>query len=117
MTYSSNPTYYNRILGIETKDIPEGKDLWMYAYKEDERALNLLCKPTRCKVIHSISYEYKADGKSLRKNGVSMYSRFFTDTYEEAVEGFNYLVKKRLDRLQTEMNNTQQLLIIVEDNK
>ena len=94
------------------------KDIWAFAYKEDERATNLMCKPIKGRIIKSEGsfpsynfYEYKANGKDLKKNGVSLYARFFTDTYEEAVEGFNMLVNKRIDSLQKEIIKLDNMLI------
>ena len=66
---------------------------------------NLICKPIKGRIIKDGGsfpsynfYEYKANGKDLKKNGVTLYARFFTDTYEEAVEGFNMLVNKRIKK-------------------
>lgn len=90
------------------------KDIWAFAYKEDERATNLMCKPVKGRIVKSDSYnfyEYKTNGKDLKKNGVSLYARFFTDTYEEAVEGFNMLVNKRIDSLQKEIIKLNNMLI------
>ena len=92
------------------------KDIWAFAYKEDERATNLMCKPVKGKIIQDGNctahfYEYKANGKDLKKNGVSIYARFFTDTYEEAVEGFNMLVNKRIDSLKKEIIKLDNMLI------
>lgn len=91
------------------------KDIWAFAYKEDERATNLMCKPVKGKIITDgwcgYFYEYKANGKDLKKNGVSLYARFFTDTYEEAIEGFNMLVNKRINSLQKEIIKLNDMLI------
>ena len=90
------------------------KDIWAFAYKEDERATNLMCKPVKGRIIKSDDYnfyEYKANDKDLKKNGVSIYARFFADTYEEAVEGFNMLVNKRIDSLQKEIIKLDNMLI------
>lgn len=92
------------------------KDIWAFAYKEDERATNLMCKPIKGRIIKDDSYmghfyEYKVNGKDLKKNGVTLYARFFTDTYEEAVEGFNMLVNKRIDYLQKEIIKLDNMLI------
>ena len=88
------------------------KDIWAFAYKEDERATNLMCKPVKGKIIQDGNYsahfyEYKANGKDLKKNGVNLYARFFTDTYEEA----NMLVNKRIDSLQEEIVKLDNMLI------
>lgn len=88
------------------------KDIWAFAYKEDERATNLMCKPVKGRISDGYNfYEYKANGKDLKKNGVSIYARFFTDTYEEAVKGFNMLVNKRIDYLQKEIIKLDNMLI------
>ena len=88
------------------------KDIWAFAYKEDERATNLMCKPVKGRISDGCNfYEYKANGKDLKKNGVSIYARFFTDTYEEAVEGFNMLVNKRINSLQKEIIKLDNMLI------
>ena len=42
---------------------------------------------------------------------VQAYARFFTDTYEEAVKGFNMLVNKRIDSLQKEIIKLDNMLI------
>ena len=61
-------------------------------------------KPVKGRISDGYNfYEYKVNGKDLKKNGVSIYARFFIDTYEEAVEGFNMLVNKRIDSLQKEI--------------
>lgn len=57
-------------------------------------------------------YEYKANGKDLKKNGVTIYARFFADTYEEAVEGFNKLVKTRIESLKDEISKLEDMLIV-----
>ena len=80
------------------------------------RKINLMCKHVKGKIIQDGNYtahfyEYKANNKDLKKNGVSIYARFFTDTYEEAVEGFNMLVNKRIDSLQKEIIKLDNMLI------
>lgn len=89
------------------------KDIWAFAYKEDERALNLMCKPVKGKIKEdNYFYEYKANGKDLKKNGVSLYARLFADTYEEAVWGFNKLVRTRISSLKDEIYKLEDMLII-----
>ena len=76
------------------------------------RKINLMCKPVKGRISDGYNfYEYKANGKDLKKNGVSIYARFFTDTYEEVVEGFNMLVNKRIDSLQKEIIKLDNMLI------
>ena len=89
------------------------KDIWAFAYKEDERALNLMCKPVKGRIKEDdYFYEYKVNGKDLKKNGVSIYARSFTDTYEEAVEGFNKLVRTRIESLKDEISKLEDMLVI-----
>lgn len=100
LQYIDDGTHYN-------------KDIWAFAYKEDERALNLMCKPVKGKIKEdNYFYEYKANGKDLKKNGVSFYARLFADTYEEAVEGFNKLVRTRIRFLKDEIYKLEDMLII-----
>ena len=45
-----------------------------------------MCKPVKGKIIKDGNYtahfyEYKTNNKDLKNNGVSIYARFFTDTY------------------------------------
>ena len=118
MIYCAN-IYCSRSTFENLQNIDEehyNKDIWAFAYKEDERATNLMCKPVKGKIIKdgnytAYFYEYKANGKDLKKNGVTLYARFFTDTYEEAVEGFNMLVNKRIDSLQKEIIKLDNMLI------
>lgn len=94
MIYCVNVYLYSDIFKSLQKIDEEcyNKDIWAFAYKEDERATNLMCKPVKGRISDGYNfYEYKANGKDLKKNGVTLYARFFTDTYEEAVEGFNML--------------------------
>ena len=79
LQYIDDGTHYN-------------KDFWAFAYKEDERALNLMCKPVKGRIKEDkYFYEYKVNGEDLKKNGVTIYARLFANTYEEAVDGFNKL--------------------------
>lgn len=112
----SNP--FNEEVGnIENE--PTNKDFWAFAYKEDERATNLMCKPVKGRIkgdIYKYFYEYKTNGKDLKKNGVTLYARYFADTYEEAVRGFNILIQKRIDFLTKEIGRLQNMLIEQENN-
>lgn len=90
------------------------KDLYGFAYKEDDRNLKYFCEPTKGRIKDSYFYEYKRDGKTLKKNGVSIYARYFTDTYDDAVIGFNILVRRRLERLREEIKKLEGMLITEE---
>lgn len=116
MYYSVNTYQYyipfNSML-LDVTEYPQDKDIWAFAYKEDERALNLMCKPVKGRIKKdNYFYEYKANGKDLKKNGVTIYARFFADTYEEAVEGFNKLVKTRIESLKDEISKLEDMLIV-----
>lgn len=115
MYYLANAYQYyipfNSML-LDATEYPKDKDIWAFAYKEDERALNLMCKPVKGKIKKDNRfYEYKVNGEDLKKNGVTIYARFFSDTYEEAVEGFNILVKTRIESLKDKISELEDMLI------
>lgn len=90
--------------------IEDNKDVYGFAYLEDERAINLFCKPVKGQIVGSMFYEYKKNG-SLKKNGVGIGARIYADTYEEAIEGFNILIQNRIKRLKEEINRVENFLI------
>lgn len=91
------------------------KDIWAFAYQEDDRAINYMCKPVKGKIVkgrfNECFYEYKKNDKDLKSRGVNIYARYFADTYEEAVYGFNILVQSRIDSLTKEIGRLQDMLI------
>ena len=120
MIYSTriyqHPNSFNEEIGnignIENEST--NKDFWAFAYKEDERATNYMCKPVKGRIKgenYKIFYEYKINGRDLKKNGVSLYARYFADTYEEAVKGFNILIQRRIDSLTKEIGRLQDMLV------
>ena len=116
MYYLANAYQYyipfNSML-LDATEYPKDKDIWAFAYKEDERALNLMCKPVKGRIKEDkYFYEYKVNGRDLKKNGVTIYARLFADTYEEAVEGFNKLVRTRIRSLKDEIYKLEDMLII-----
>lgn len=116
MIYCKNIYCYRNSVFDNLQNIDEfhcNKDIWAFAYKEDERALNLMCKPVKGRIKNDkYFYEYKANGKDLKKNGVTTYARFFADTYEEAVWGFNKLIRTRIRSLKDEIYKLEDMLII-----
>lgn len=90
--------------------IEDNKDVYGFAYLEDERAINLFCKPVKGQIVGSMFYEYKKNG-SLKKNGVGIGARIYADTYEETVEGFNALVSARIEKLEEEISKVEDLFI------
>lgn len=92
--------------------IPIGKDIWAFAYKEDDRATNYICSPSRGVIKEDkYFYEYKVNNKDLKKNGVSIYARYFADTYEEAVKGYNALLQERIEHLKNEISKLDLMII------
>ena len=95
--------------------VPIDKDIWAFSYKEDERALNLICKPVKGRIKDDgyikYFYKYKVTGNELKKNGVTFRARYFCDTYEEAVKGFNTLVNRRIESLKEEIVKLEDMLI------
>lgn len=116
MYYSVNTYQYYILFDsmlLDVTEYPKDKDIWAFAYKEDERALNLMCKPVKGIIKEDeYFYEYKVNGKDLKKNGVTIYARFFADTYEEAVDGFNKLVRTRIESLKEEIHKLENMLIV-----
>lgn len=116
MLYSTGMYQYFNLFGDNgvsiIAEIPINKDVWAFAYKEDDRVLRYICRPTKGRIKEDrYFYEYKVNGKDLKKNGVSIYARYFADTYEETVKGFNILVQERIDSLAKEIERLQDMLI------
>ena len=114
MIYCADTRYSSDVFE-NIQDIGEthiNRDVWAFAYEEDERALNLKCKPIMGQIKGDRHfYEFKVNGQGLKKNGVSIYARYYADTYEEAVAGFNMLVQRRIDSLKEEVSNLEDMLI------
>lgn len=94
-------------------DRTQDTDIYAFAYKEDERALNLICKPVKGKIHNGFFFEYKKDSVNLKKNGVRASSRYFADTYEEAVVGYNKLIDERINKLEYEISRLKTLKVEV----
>ena len=86
-----------------------------YDINDDTKNRRLICKPTLGEIVdennpYNITIKgwalynfipYKSNNKSFRKSGiVNMDSRMYADTKEEAIEMYNELVNKRIDKLQ-----------------
>ena len=101
--------YYNQ------SEVPSNKPIYGLAYdiNDDTENKRLICKPVLGEVIknegRSISCKlwsnyvfipYKSGTTVKRKSGyVDFRSRIYADTYTEAVEMYNELVKQRIDNL------------------
>lgn len=114
MIYSANSCWYSKILG-EVHEIARvvnvRRDIWAFACQKSRIAYTYNCKPVKGVIDGMTFYEYKRDGKGLKKNGVGIYSRLFADTYEEAVKGYNGLINARIARLKNEIEELESMLI------
>ena len=83
------------------------KDLYGFAYEinDDTKDCRLSCRPVLGTIIErgiNIYYfaPYKKGTQELRKSGRVLFeSRMYADTYKEAVEMYNELVQKRIEKL------------------
>ena len=89
----------------------ENKDIYAFAFTEITMKAVSMCKPTKGMIINRKFFEYGKNGK-LKKKGVGVGYRIYADTYNDAVEGFNILVKNRIKMLNDEVNRLEELLII-----
>lgn len=106
----TNKIFKESGLQYDKDKIEENKDVYGFAYLEDERATNLFCRPVKGQIVDHIFFEYKKNGE-LKKNGVGCGARIYADTYEEAVEGFNVLINSRIKKLNNEISKVEELLI------
>lgn len=95
----------------DIKDLPLNKPIYGFAYSvnDDTRDKRLSCLPVLGEIGENnilkkycryCFYPYKKGTKTRKKSGtVDFMSRYYTDTYEEAVEMYNELVQKRIDNL------------------
>lgn len=95
----------------DIKDLPLNKPIYGFAYKinDDTRDKRLSCLPILGEIRENnipkkwstyCFYQYKKGTKAIRKSGAVDYnSRYYADTYSEAVEMYNELVQKRIDKL------------------
>lgn len=92
-------------------DFMEDRDIWAFAYLEDERAKNLYCEPVLGHIKGRMFYEYKKRGDGLRSTSVSIWARNYADSYEQAVVGFNQLINERIEYLYKEASRLKEMLI------
>ena len=116
-----NTNHYN------PPNLPKNKPLWAVAYDidNDTGRVRLSCKPTLGEVVSSseikasslwsnyIFVPYKKGTHTRCKSGfVSCGARIYADTYEEAVDIYNSLVQKRVDKLEKMKNEAVSDFII-----
>ena len=107
-------------------DAPINKPIWAVAYDIDNDTgyVRLSCKPTLGEIIenekagthfwHNYAFVPYKKGTHIKcKSGyVSHTSRMYADTYKEAVEIYNELVQKRINKLQQMIDEAQKDLMI-----
>lgn len=97
--------------GYDINKLPLNKPVWGFAYdiNDETEQRRLICSP----VLGEISeddiegkwggryfFPYKKGTKQKRKSGaVNFKSRYYADTYKEAVEMYNELVQQRINNL------------------
>jgi len=87
------------------KDVPRDTELWCCAYETNSKKEDfaLKCLPCRCKVTkiswRESCYKLNKKGEIVNSSSVSIYSRVYADTYNEAVELYNELVQSRINWL------------------
>jgi hypothetical protein len=97
-------------LGINCKkEVPQDIDLWACAFKlsEDKYVKKLFKKPVLGIVKGSYFFEYKknsSDKKIRETSKVLSWSRVYADTYEEAVDFYNLMIKL----IQKDLENIKQ---------
>lgn len=116
-----NTNHYN------PPNLPKNRPVWAVAYDIDNDTghVRLSCKPTLGEVVSSseikasslwsnyIFVPYKKGTHTRCKSGfVSCGARMYADTYEEAVDIYNSLVQKRVDKLEKMKNEAVSDFII-----
>lgn len=108
--------YYHKIRTVNNNilddgyDVNEllGKELYGFAYGIYDETINskLSFRPVLGKITHVGNYKidffvpYKKGTKEFIDSGKAFFNfRMYADTYEEAVEMYNELVQKRIDKL------------------
>ena len=95
-------------VGYNVDNLPTNKPVWAVAYdvNNDTRHVNLKCLPVlgeirRWKYYRGADfYPYKKGTTEVRLTGKVHYnSRVYADTYEEAVQMYNELIKRRIETL------------------
>ena len=105
MMYTSDGASYrssNRFEKENPNEVPMEKLVWAFAYKIDNETgyKHLSCEPEEGVCSKSYFTPYKKGSHALRKSGqVLKRSRYYADTYAEAVVGYNSLVQDRINRL------------------
>ena len=107
----------------QLKDLPVNTPIWGFAYSinDDTTCSRLKCLPVLGEIKPNERYEnrskfypYKTNTTELNTSkSVYFQNRMYADTYEEAVEMYNELVKKRINKLTSELENAKNDIIEV----
>lgn len=89
-----------------------GEDVWACGFQlsENKAKLTALQDPVKGKIKKRKFYKYLKDG-SLSANGVSVNSRMFTKTENEAIDLFNYLIEEEKRLLNERAKELSQYMI------
>lgn len=117
MYYSAKGVYsfFNTITGDILWPIKEclNKEVWAFMFKEDEVADwgFIDSKPQRGIIKNDHFYRYKSNSNELEERAVKLRDRYFASTYEEAVQGYNLLIKSQINKLENEIVKLNEMLI------
>lgn len=121
------PDEYVYVKPYNIGNLPTNKPIYGFAYdiNDDTEHKRLSCKPVlgeiistegvKCKLWSSYVFiPYKSGTTEKRKSGyVDFQSRMYADTYTEAVEMYNELVKERIDNLYKLIESAEEDIIFV----
>lgn len=82
------------------ENVPSNTPIWGYMFTiSDLTQIIVNVKPIRGMIVDCRFYEFKEDGITLKKQGVHKSTRFYADSYEEGVKGYDSLVNKQIKGL------------------
>lgn len=125
ITNEGKPNEYVYVEPYNINNLPVNKAIYGFAYdvNDDTEHKRLSCKPVsgeiistegiKCKLWSSYVFiPYKNGTTEKRKSGyVDFRSRMYADTYTEAVEMYNELVKERIDNLYKLIDSAEEDII------
>lgn len=121
------PDEYVYVKPYNIDNLPVNKSVYGFAYdiNDDTEHKRLSCKPVLGEIISTegikcklwsryVFIPYKNGTTEKRKSGyVDFQSRMYADTYKEAVEMYNELVKERIDNLYKLIDSAEEDIIFV----
>lgn len=114
MKYYHEVYVYNgreRDIGYRIQNLPQNTPVWGFAYSidDDTDRRRLSCLPILGEICENLNGRYlaryvfcpykKGTTEKRASGSVDFESRMYADTYEEAVEMYNELVDKRIEKL------------------